>query len=166
MFVTADTLRRINRPFTITIGKGPDGQPVELLVRRPDIRRLIYNNMLPVPLLAKVSGLVSTWVGQKLDDIPDDKRADGPDALLVLEHLLVDMMVQPKGALDDNGGTDCINVRTDLDVATKEKIFYDAMRADPFASERKAEQQSAETFPAGRPGEGAAPDVPRVRATA
>lgn len=165
MATAAQKLRDRLKPFPVTI----DG--VEVTLKRPDVRWLIYTRTLPVPLLQKMSSLLTDWIGQDLSKVADKAREGGEDALLVLNTLTCICMVEPHvvmtqeefDGLPTNVQENTLVVN-ELEVDFKERVLVQAMmRAAQQKQEAAFEQKSAEEFSEVGRSEGTVEDVPSVR---
>lgn len=165
--LSGDAFKRKRLPFPITIGLMPDREPAEVLIMRPDIRRLVYEGALPVPLLSKINHMLATWAGKDLSTLDDTAQPiNGTDALEELNRMFCLCMVQPRAFHTDDdavaAGVSDYVLASDIDVDTKERIVIRALATDPLSVNR-GERDSAARFSGVGPSTGTAPDVPGVQ---
>lgn len=164
--LTAKELKERLAPFPVTIYTAAEGAE-QVLVRRPSLRRLVFTGMVPVPLLADMSNLVRSWVGEDLAKMADkEEGARYEDALRYLNLLVCDVMVKPRAVMTAAEAAEdpeaLLITDPDIPVELKEQILRAAMLQDPKAAVAREETALASEFPADRPGAGAPPDVPDV----
>lgn len=175
--LTAKQLKaRDSLPFSIVIGTDRDGNEETIIVRYPDIRRMLLDGILPVPLLSDAVKMVGEWVGTNIQQADEDQRRKvmqtisehGTKLIQFFDIWACASMVEPKAVMKQEDADPEHDVMWigDLSTQTKERIFNGVTVHDPKAETRKAERASAATFPADGPSEGTASDVSELQPAA
>lgn len=158
MPATAQQIRKRTQPFDTQVNG------VDVRLKRPDIRFLIYTQTMPAPLLEKVNKTLQQWVGQDLSKLSEEAKTSGGDALDVMNFLVSVCMVEPKCVIGASDNPEVLGT-DELDVDFKENIIIRALLGAPDPT-KEAERKAAARFLGQQPGKGAGEDVPGVRAEA
>lgn len=152
----AQKLRSKTKPFPFTV------EGVELTLRRPDIRMLVWTHQIPAPLVEKVGVILSSWIGHPAATIEQNDQVDREAATELLNILVCASCVNPKVVLklEEVVGDDIMHVE-ELELDVREKIAVAAMAG--FDEPPAAEVAAAQRFPGVQHGEGSSPDVQGVR---
>lgn len=158
--LTAAQLKdRESPPVTVELGDG-----AEVLCRRPDLPTLLYEGLLPTPLMAKVIQTIANWSDIGADAVTADMLANDVAMRDFVNRWVCAALVQPRAVMDPlEPAADAVCVN-DLTLATRAAIFGKTFRFPTPA--QKAVTAGAERFPDVGHGEGAGQDVPEVQPAA
>lgn len=158
MPATAQQIRKRNQAFDATVNG------VDVRLKRPDIRLLIYTQTMPAPLLDKVSKVLQQWVGQDLTKLSEEVKNTGGDALDVLNFLVSVCLIQPKCVVGTSEDPEVLGT-DEMDVDFKENLIIRSL-VGPQDPAKEAERKAAARFSGQQPSEGTGEDVQPVRAEA
>jgi hypothetical protein len=145
----------------------------ELQCRLPDLDTLLYEGLMPMPLMSAVVKTVASWAGAETKDITADMLAKNEAMRTFVDKWVCAAMVSPRAVQPppppEDGSEpppfrvppDAVLV-TSLTLATRAKVFKETFSLN--SEQRQETAAKAERFPDVGPGAGSGPDVPAVPA--
>lgn len=145
----------------------------EVVVRRPDLPTLVYEGVMPMPLLSAVVKSISGWAGNGETEVTSDMMSKDDSLRKFVDAWVCCTVVEPRivrppDAKDCEEPTPFVKPEdavlvSDLTLATRAKIFRETFS---FGKDYAAAAEAAKRFPDGGSGEGAGPDVQAVQPAA